>query len=81
MNPKSVAGALESFDRGRTVIQSRRGSVTVDVETDEAVPADMIWLPVHGAAINDLTLPMIDPKSDEPNLKQCAVSVRAPDGS
>ncbi len=81
MNPESVAGALESFDRGRTVIESRRGSVTVDVETDDAVPPDIIWLPVHGAAVNDLTLPMIDPESDEPNLKQCAVSVRAPNDS
>ncbi len=79
MNPETVAGALQSFDRGRTVVESRRGSVTVEVETDEAVPAEMVWLPIHDPAINELTLPVTDPESDEPNFKQCAVALRAPE--
>ena len=32
-------------------------------------------------AVNDLTLPAVDPRSNEPNFKQCAVELVAPDPS
>jgi assimilatory nitrate reductase catalytic subunit len=35
----------------------------------------MVWLPIHHPAVNRLTLPVVDPESAEPNLKQCAVAV------
>jgi assimilatory nitrate reductase catalytic subunit len=38
----------------------------------------MVWLSIHHPAVNALTLPVVDPESDEPNFKQCAVDVRAP---
>jgi assimilatory nitrate reductase catalytic subunit len=38
-------------------------------------------LPIHHPAVNALTLPVVDPESDEPNFKQCAVDVRPPSAS
>ncbi len=78
MNTETIADNLVSFDRGRTVVESRRGAVTVDVEVDDGVPPGVVWLPIHDVATNTLTLSASDPESDEPNLKQCAVTVRAP---
>jgi assimilatory nitrate reductase catalytic subunit len=65
-------------DERRTVVRSRRGSVTVRVEADPRIPEGMVWLPIHHPAVNDLTLPETDPRSDEPNYKQCAVRLVAP---
>jgi len=48
------------------------------VAADDSVPPGMVWVPIHNPAANKLTLPAVDPDSDEPNLKQCAVTVRAP---
>jgi len=59
-------------------IESRRGSVTAVVDRDERVPDGLVWLPIHHPAVNDLTLPDRDPRSDEPNFKQCAVRLVAP---
>jgi assimilatory nitrate reductase catalytic subunit len=52
--------------------------VTAIVDADDAVPDGLVWLPIHHPAVNDLTLPDRDPRSDEPNLKQCAVRLVAP---
>ncbi|MFC5970845.1 assimilatory nitrate reductase NasA [Halomarina salina] len=54
-------------------VESRRASITVDVDADEAVPEGLVWLPIHHPRTNELTLPATDPRSDEPNYKQCAV--------
>ncbi|WP_336342892.1 assimilatory nitrate reductase NasA [Halalkalicoccus ordinarius] len=70
----------EDADR-RTTVRSRRGSLTVRVESDERIPEGMVWLPIHHPAVNDLTLPETDPRSDEPNYKQCAVRLAAPSES
>ncbi len=78
MHSKTVGAHLPSFDRGRTVIESRRGRVAVRVDVDDGVPVGVVWLPIHQATINELTLSKVDPESDEPNLKQCAVTLRAP---
>ncbi len=78
MHSLTVGDYLGSFDRGRTVITSRRGSVTVDTEVDDGIPPGIIWIPIHNAAANELTLPAVDPESDEPNLKQCAVRIGPP---
>jgi assimilatory nitrate reductase catalytic subunit len=42
------------------------------------VPPGVVWLPIHNAAANELTLSAVDPESAEPNLKQCAVRLRPP---
>jgi len=81
MHPETVGGYIEQLDRGRTVVESRRGSATVEVQPDDGVPRGVLWLPIHNPAANELTLPAVDPESNEPNFKQCAVRVRAPDPS
>ena len=79
----AIATDLEDCDSdpdearyGRVV--SRRGSVTVRVEPDDAIPDGVVWLPIHHPAVNDLTLPEVDPRSNEPNFKQCAVRLENP---
>ncbi|ESP87806.1 assimilatory nitrate reductase NasA [Candidatus Halobonum tyrrellensis] len=63
-------------DADRATLGSRRGSVPVRPEADPAVPRELVWLPVHHPRTNELTLPDTDPRSDEPNFKQCAVRLR-----
>jgi assimilatory nitrate reductase catalytic subunit len=54
-------------------VESRRGSVPAVIETDPAVPEGLLWVPIHHPRTNELTLSAVDPRSDEPNFKQCAV--------
>ncbi|WP_276259840.1 assimilatory nitrate reductase NasA [Haloglomus litoreum] len=66
----------EVADGDREVsLASRRGSVDVTLHPDEAVPDGVVWLSIHHPATNRLTTPERDPRSAEPNLKQCAVRV------
>jgi len=81
MHPETTLAYSEAFDRGITVVASRRAGVTVSVQPDDGVPEGMVWLPIHHPAVNKLTLPVVDPQSDEPNFKQCAVDVRPPAAS
>jgi assimilatory nitrate reductase catalytic subunit len=70
VHPETLAShAIEDL----ATLSSRRATVTVRVESDPAVPVDLVWLPVHHPRTNELTLPETDPRSDEPNYKQCAV--------
>ena len=81
VHPETTLEYMGALDRGKTVLSSRRGSTTVAVNPDDGIPKGMVWLPVHHPAVNALTLPVVDPESDEPNFKQCAVDVRAPEPS
>ena len=81
MHPETTLAYSEAFDRGKTVVASRRAAVTVSVQPDDGVPEGVVWLPIHHPAVNKLTLPVVDPQSDEPNFKQCAVDVRPPAAS
>jgi assimilatory nitrate reductase catalytic subunit len=78
MNPETIAEHLDVLDRARTVLESRRSRVTVDVAPTDGVPPGVVWLPIHNAAANELTLSAVDPESAEPNFKQCAIGLRAP---
>jgi assimilatory nitrate reductase catalytic subunit len=78
MHPETIAEYLDVLDRGRTVLESRRSRVTVDVAPTDGVPSGVVWLPIHNAAANELTLSAVDPESAEPNFKQCAVGLRPP---
>jgi len=78
INPDTVVEYIDELDRGQTVVSSRRASVAVEVQPDDGVPAGVVWLAIHHPAVNDLTLPVVDPRSDEPNYKQCAVDLTAP---
>ncbi|MFA1612378.1 assimilatory nitrate reductase NasA [Halobellus rubicundus] len=78
IHPETTLDNMEALDRGRTVLTSRRASVTVTVQPDDGIPPGMVWLPIHHPAVNALTLPAVDPQSDEPNFKQCAVTMQVP---
>ena len=70
--------AADGSGRDCVGIESRRASVAAVVDRDEAVPAGVVWLPIHHPATNRLTLPDRDPRSNEPHFKQCAVRLVAP---
>jgi len=79
--PATMA-AVANGDREARLV-SRRGAVDVTLHPDEAVPKELVWLSIHHPATNRLTTPERDPRSAEPNLKQCAVRIepRAEDGA
>ncbi|MFC7202789.1 assimilatory nitrate reductase NasA [Haloferax namakaokahaiae] len=63
----------------RTTVVSRRASVPVTLDADDAVPPGLIWLSIHHPMTNYLTIPAVDPQSNEPNFKQCAVRLVRPE--
>jgi len=71
VDPATVVGT--GLEVGSVTVESRRGSVPAVLETDPAVPEGLLWVPIHHPRANELTLPTVDPRSDEPNFKQCAV--------
>jgi len=81
IHPETAGRYVELLDRGRTVVASRRSRITVDLVPDDSIPPDAIWMDVHHPAVNALTLPAIDPESNEPNYKQCAVRLESPETS
>ena len=81
VHPETVVTHIEALSRGRTVVESRRGSVPVDVRPDDGVPPGVVWMEIHSPDANRLTLPAVDPESDQPNYKGCAVRLRPPEPS
>jgi assimilatory nitrate reductase catalytic subunit len=77
INPETIPSATD--DEGGIRIETPRGSTVGRVDADEAVPEGMIWIPIHHPAANRLTHPAVDPKSAEPNFKQCAARLVAVD--
>ncbi|MDL5362799.1 assimilatory nitrate reductase NasA [Halalkalicoccus sp. NIPERK01] len=78
VHPDTLKDAEERVRDGLVAVRSRRGTITARVEADDRIPEGMVWLPIHHPAVNELTLPETDPRSDEPNYKQCAVGLLAP---
>ncbi|WP_226022543.1 assimilatory nitrate reductase NasA [Halomicrobium salinisoli] len=78
INPETLADS-DSVEDGETVIESRRGTVRAAAEPDPAVPEGLVWLPIHHPDTNRLTVDALDPQSKEPNFKQCAVRLVAPE--
>ncbi|MBX0322606.1 molybdopterin-dependent oxidoreductase [Halomicroarcula sp. F13] len=81
IHPETAGQYIDLLDRGRTVVESRRARVTVDLAPDDSIPPGAIWMDVHNPAVNELTLPVVDTESKEPNYKQCAVRLSSPDTS
>ena len=81
IHPETAGQYVHLLDRGRTIVESRRASVAVELAPDDSVPTGAIWMDVHHPAVNELTLPAVDPDSNEPNFKQCAVRLASPDTS
>lgn len=62
---------------GRVEIQSRRGIANADVLVTASVQPGTVFLPMHFAETNCLTLWHVDPVSRQPAYKACAVKLMA----
>ncbi len=58
------------------VVESRRGKLHAAAFITGAVGRGRVFLPMHYAAVNRLTLPHFDPYSRQPSYKDCAVRIR-----
>jgi assimilatory nitrate reductase catalytic subunit len=63
--------------RGNSQVRviSRRGSLTAKALITATVQRGQVFLPMHDAATNKLTLPVFDPYSRQPGYKFCAVRI------
>jgi sulfite reductase (NADPH) flavoprotein alpha-component len=83
MNPADAA-ALARLAGEAVEVRSRRGAARSVLRLDPATPAGTVFLPIHwnelwrpAASPNEATTDAADPISRQPDLKHCAVSVRA----
>jgi assimilatory nitrate reductase catalytic subunit len=68
------------FRTGKMIrISSRRGSIEAKVMVTSTVQAGHVFLPMHYAAVNQLTFPSFDPYSRQPSYKCAAVRLTDPD--
>jgi formate dehydrogenase major subunit len=60
-------------------VQSRRGEVAIHVRRDDGTPQGAVFIPFayYEAAANLMTNPALDPFGKIPEVKYCAVAVRA----
>lgn len=86
MNPHDLA--RRSFKDGQLCrVQSRRGTIYVQVEASDAMRSGQVYLPMHwgkrflggaaSAGVNTLTNPALDGFSRQPELKHAAVKIVA----
>jgi ferredoxin-nitrate reductase len=54
-------------------VVSRRGAASATVVVTATVQPGQVYLPMHDAATNKLTLPVFDPHSRQPGYKFSAV--------
>ncbi len=79
LNPKD-ASKLQVKSGDRIAISGNRGRVDdVIVKVSESVREGNVFVPFHfnTELINAITIPEFDPKSFEPNYKQCAVQLHS----
>lgn len=74
VNPAD-ANAMGIGTGDRVCIRSRRGETTALAVLSPAVQPGQVFLPMHFAKVNVLTLPAFDPHSRQPAYKACAVAV------
>ena len=60
----------------RVVVQSRRGECVVRASVTSTVQTGQLFMPMHDAKTNLLTLEHVDPYSRQPSYKDCAVTIR-----
>ncbi len=65
----------------RVRVSSRRGAVEVTALVVPTVQRKQLFMPMHYAETNRLTLPHFDPHSRQPSYKDCAVNVERVDAS
>lgn len=70
------AAALEIESGSRVRVRSPRGEVVATAFVTTSVAPGQVFMPMHYAETNHLTLWHVDPYSRQPSYKACAVSVR-----
>ena len=66
-----------TIQAGRSVIvRSRRGEAVVRASITSTVQPGQLFMPMHDAKTNLLTLEHVDPYSRQPSYKDCAVDIR-----
>ena len=79
LSPKDAL-KLQVKDGDRITLSGKRGRVeNVIVKLSETVREGNVFVPFHfnKQLINKITIPEFDPKSFEPNYKQCAVQLHS----
>ena len=71
------ASALGIAPDQEVVVESRRGKMTARAFVTHGVQPNQVFVPMHYARVNQLTVAAFDPHSRQPAYKACAVSVRA----
>lgn len=74
MNPDD-ARQLRVAPHCKVVISSRRGSVVAKAFITATIQAGQVFIPMHYAEANRLTLASFDPYSRQPSYKACAVRI------
>lgn len=75
INPAD-ARELEIKPNQHVVVESQRGKLRAKAFVTHGVQRGHVFLPMHYAAVNRLTLAHFDPHSRQPSYKNCAVRVR-----
>jgi assimilatory nitrate reductase catalytic subunit len=70
------AGELGIAPNQLVVVESRRGQITARAFVTHGVQPKQVFVPMHYARTNRLTLAAFDPHSRQPAYKACAVKVR-----
>jgi len=60
-------------------VRSLRGAVEAAVFVSPSVAPGQVFMPMHYAMTNQLTLPVFDPHSRQPAYKACAVRIEPVD--
>jgi assimilatory nitrate reductase catalytic subunit len=79
-----LAERLGIADGAWTVVESRRGAVTLRARVVSTIRPDTVFVPYHWAgrqSINQVTIAAQDPISKIPEFKACAVRLRSADGA
>ena len=61
----------------QVMVQSRRGECVVRSSVTSTVQQGQVFMPMHDAKTNLLTLEHVDPYSRQPSYKDCAVAIRS----
>ncbi|WP_050026512.1 nitrate reductase [Verrucomicrobium sp. BvORR034] len=67
--------ALKIRDGQMVAVSSRRASITAQARISTTMRPGQVFLPMHDAQVNQLTLSVVDPYSRQPSYKHCAVRV------
>jgi formate dehydrogenase major subunit len=76
MHPRDLAD-LGIDDGERIKVSSRRGTIELDVRSDDSLEPGCVFIPFHfrEAAANALTNDQLDPFGKIPEFKYCAVRI------